>query len=311
MFGKLSVRNIPQQIFTALEVLADEHDRSTEAEARQAIRAWTAPSILALERNARRAEVAERLGRLLDQVNAAASGQRLRPSHIAQSIGQEKAADVEDWFLGKQEPTFVQLEAIAAHLGCVIEWLQHGDGCMFPMTQHRLSDNAFEAANWLTTWEEGEPVKTVHLIREQSKNGELLIVQESDKGQCRTYTTQYHVSDVIGAGGESALAHLLVTLELLYRHHFKLTQIDSYLLKSDDADMLRRGNTHPLALLKDKPRSTWWEDIWDAKMSTKHEYWPGWKTLCESIGRAVESRKTLVATREKIRRGEYTDIAAP
>jgi plasmid stability protein len=46
MFSKIAIRNIPSQIFRALETLADLHDRSTEAEARQALRAWVEPLLV-------------------------------------------------------------------------------------------------------------------------------------------------------------------------------------------------------------------------------------------------------------------------
>lgn len=92
MFSKLAVRNIPNHIFSALENLAISHDRSTEAEARHAIRSWVEPALYSHERNARCASIAERLGRLLEQLNEASSTQ-VKPSHIALAIGEPKAKD--------------------------------------------------------------------------------------------------------------------------------------------------------------------------------------------------------------------------
>lgn len=311
MFGKISVRNIPQQIFNALEALADRHDRSTEAEARQAIQAWVEPSIVQEERNTRRKEVAERLARLLQQVNASRYGQQMRPSHVAQSIGEEGAEEVEDWFLGQKEPPFAKLEAISHLFGIEAKWLQHGDGHIYPVASQRVAENPEEAVRWLTTWETeheaGGEVKTIHLIRNMNEQGDLYIVKESAKGHFRIYHTPTHVSEVIGAGGESMLTHLFVTLELLYKRWTKSGanfQVIGHQLKPSDVALLTNGQTNPGALLRDKGVSMWWEDIWDRAMVDKENYWPGWRSLCDRIERAVATSKHLTEIRDKIRSGE-------
>lgn len=311
MLGKIAIRNIPQQIWAALESLATEHDRSTEAEARHALRAWVEPSLIQHERSARLSEVSVRLRSLLEQVNEASSHTAIRPSHLAQAIGENYAEKVEDWFIGREEPSFSQLKATAEYLGANVAWLQHGDNHMFPVAIHRLSDDAAEAVIWLLNWDEAEPdtkVKSLHLVREASKTGSLLLIKELQNGHCKTFTTQYHVSDQIGAGGESALAHLWVTLELLYKRYTRgggITHVDSYLLKPAEFKELYTGNTHPLTILCKEPKALWWEDIWDQNMYQKNEYWPGWRLLCESINRVVASRSNLVQERDKIRNGDH------
>jgi plasmid stability protein len=311
MFSKISIRNIPQHIFSALEALATHHDRSTEAEARQAIQSWVEPSMVKDERSVRRKEVAERLSRLLQQVNAEKHIQRVRPSHVAQSIGEDRAEEVEDWFLGLKEPTFTQLEAIADLFGIEKKWLQHGDGRIYPVKTERLPQDPESAVQWLTTWESVEPtedkVKRLHLIREMDENGMLHIVKESERGHFRIYSTPTHVSDRIGSGGEAMLTHLFVTLELLYKRYTKGGagfSVVGHQLKPDDVTLLNNGNTNPGALLRDNNVSMWWEDIWDKAMVEKQAYWPGWRALCESIERAIAANKHLNDIRNKIRSGE-------
>lgn len=312
MFSKISVRNIPRQIFNALEALATRHDRSTEAEVRQAIQAWVEPAIIQEERNTRRKEVSERLARLLQQVNADQHGQKLRPSHVAQNMGGERAEEVEDWFLGQNEPTFAQLEAIAHLFGIEATWLQHGDGHIYPVVEsQRVPENPEDAVRWLTTWESehqtGDKVKTIHLIRNMNEQGGLYIVKESARGHFRIYKTPIHVSEHIGAGGESMLTHLFVTLELLYKRFTKGGvdfQVIGHQLKPSDVTLLTHGQTNPGALLRDNGVSMWWEDIWDRPMIEKQNYWPGWRTLCDRIERAIAASKHLTDIRDKIRSGE-------
>ncbi|MCW7540668.1 hypothetical protein OOT46_22880 [Aquabacterium sp. A7-Y] len=311
MFGKLSVRNIPDQIFRALESMAEQHDRSTEAEARQAIRAWVEPSLVEETRNNRRREISERLNRMLRQVNSDRPS-KLLPSHIAEAIGEERAEEVEDWFLGEREPSFAQLSAIAKLLGVDAKWLKHGDARLYPCEYHRLSEDPFAAVDWLLTWTppsewaDGKLTR-LHLVRAEDKAGNLYIVKESDHGHFLTFYTPIHVSEEIGAGGEAMLAALFVTLELLYRRYTKLDiNVLGHQLHPDDIAQLTSGNTNPGSLLKEGGRSTWWEDIWDREMVSKREYWPGWHSLCDRIEGVISERKRLNTLRTLIRRGVIT-----
>lgn len=314
MFGKIAVRNIPSTILRALETMADLHDRSTEAEARQALRAWVEPLLTKDNRNIRRKEVAERLNRMLTQVNSSRRGAKLFPSHIAEAIKEERAEEVEDWFLGEKEPSFSQLSAIASYLGVDSDWLKHGDKTLFPPNYERLPENPFDAVDWLLSWpltnnQSDERVKTLHLIRAANSTGELYIVKESDKGHFLTFCTPTHVSEEIGAGGEASLAALFVTLELLYKRYTMLgsnIMVLGYLLRPDDISQLTNGNTHPGSLLREDSRSMWWEDIWDREMTSQHNYWPGWKSMYERIERVITTRTHLNKLRTQIRQGAIT-----
>lgn len=113
LFGKIAIRNIPSEVWAGLESLAAQNDRSTEAEARHALRNWVEPRLQKQERSARRTEVSARLRDLLEQFNAARVGSAIRPSHIAHEIGEQHAEPVEQWFTGELEPSFKQLEAVA------------------------------------------------------------------------------------------------------------------------------------------------------------------------------------------------------
>jgi plasmid stability protein len=319
MFSKIAIRNIPSQIFRALETLADLHDRSTEAEARQALRAWVEPLLVRDSRNTRRKDIAERLNRMLAQVNSGQRGTKLTPSHVAEAIQEERAEDVEDWFLGEKEPSFSQLSAIADFLGVDSDWLKHGDRALFPSEFHRLSENPFEAVDWLLSWDHADnqlnegKLKTLRLIRAANPNGQLYIVKESDKGHFRTYSTTIHVSEEIGAGGETSLAALFVTLELLYKRYIAIgcdILIFGYQLPPDDIAQLMSGNTHPGSLLNERSRSNWWEDVWDCEMAPKSNYWPGWKSLHERIERVVSARTHLNGLRGQIRQGRLTTASA-
>lgn len=314
VFNKIAIRNIPSHIFKALEKMADTHDRSTEAEARQALRTWVDPLLTKDSQNTRRKEVAERLTRMLEQVNSGRRGFKLLPSHIAEAINEERAEDAESWFLGEKEPSFSQLSAIANFLGVDPDWLKHGDKALYPPKYFRFSENPYEAVDWLISWDltDNQPegkLETLYLVRADTTAGELYIVKESDKGHFQTFHTPIHVSEEVGSGGEASLAALFVTLELLYKRYTAIgsgIMVQSYLLHSDDIDQLMKGNTHPGSLLQGRDRSMWWEDIWDKEMAPKHNYWLGWKQLYERIERVISTRTNLNELRIKIRSGATT-----
>lgn len=314
MFGKIAIRNIPSQILGALEALADVHDRSTEAEARQALRAWVEPSLVQESRNTRRKDVAERLNRMLMQVNFGRHGTKLTTSHLAEAIHEERAEDVEDWFLGEKEPSFSQLSAVAKFLGVDQDWLKHGEKALYPPTYERLPEDPFEAVDWLLSWTPAngiseKQVTRLHLIRADSSAGELYLVKESKDGHFLTFRTPIHVSEEIGNGGEASLAAFCVTLELLYNRYTKSgggITVLGHLLHTDDIGQLMNGNTHPGSLLEGNSRSMWWEDLWDGKMAPKHNYWPAWKSLHARIESVISARTRLNELRSRIRQGAMT-----
>ncbi|MGP8473858.1 FitA-like ribbon-helix-helix domain-containing protein [Burkholderia sp. PR2] len=311
MFGKLSIRNIPEEILAALSALATRNERSVEAEGRFALRSHVQPVIQDEIRNTRLVEVGKRLTSLLDQVNQVRAVRTIRPSHVAQAIGEERGSDVEDWFIGKQEPTFTQLAAIAEHLGGSQAWLQHGDGRMFDVDTRRLSENAGEAVTQLLNLDREHRPVLLHLVREEDETGRLFVIQQFNDWRCSTWSTPIHVSDRIGAGGEKALACLTVTLNLLYKYQASgrglHVIVKSYQLPSEACNAILGGNTHPLLPLEggtyERP---WWEDLWDAEQFRKgHEYWPGYRSMCERIYRVVSSEKYLNEAREQITRREH------
>ncbi|MGC4244003.1 MAG: helix-turn-helix transcriptional regulator [Herbaspirillum sp.] len=307
MFGRIAIRNIPQVVFEGLEKLSQRHDRSVEAEARYAIRSWVEPLMQREEQSARRMEVAVRLREILEQVNSVHPGKTIKPSHVAQVIGESHAEAVENWFSGKVEPSFVQLERIAHYLGCAPAWLQHGDGSMIPKDYVRLPEQAMDAIAWLLDEGEKEIATQVFFVRSVGQTGSLAIVKCYDRMNCKIFSTPYHVSEEIGAGGESSLACLFVMWHLLYelygegqRYGVRQT-IKSFLMAESGFKALLEGNQHPLILLKEQAEeSTWWEDIWDVDHYPKRNYWSGWKSLCDRIRGVIEFRPRLAEERQQI-----------
>ncbi|HRL52665.1 MAG TPA: hypothetical protein PK805_00335 [Acidovorax temperans] len=321
--SKILVRSLDGEVLQALESMANASDRSLEAEARYALRSWVQPILVSQERSERRVQLSQRLGTALAQINDAAS-LRWRPSHVAQGIDEPLAGPVEDWFLGRIEPTFEQLAKIAEFLGVDRRWLQHGDGHPFPVDNVRLSEDPAQAVRWLLnlpdephaplgSYQPAPPfpeMTRLIFVRSASEAGALAIVKQRDGYRCKSYMTPTHVSDVIGAGGEAQLMALSVTLELLYKLSPKPSfSVTSWIVPDKSFSALVAGQLHPLSLKAGNSNQPWWEDFWDESMASKNAYWKGWGEITARIRRAVDRTDRLAKQRALIRAGEHPALS--
>lgn len=283
--GKITIRNLPPETLALLSALATEHDRSLEGEARHALSTWVAPRREKAEQ-ARRAEVvARRLQFLADEFRSPKLWSEISPSRISEQLGLTHADAFEKYFSGESEPSFDTLRAIATLLGCSGEWLVHGNWTPFAGQEYRL-DRKEEAVTWLTTGDNGLKLSKLLIVRSLSDAGQLALVKVHERGHSRTYHTQYHVSEEIGASGERELANLLEIFKDLYSTRGS-AHTKSLLVPPTLFSRLIEGKRHPLNILESHEVRTvpWWEDIWDANQYPKQDYWPGWRSLTERFGR--------------------------
>jgi plasmid stability protein len=303
--GKLTIRNLPARILDALSKLAEQRDRSTEAEARQALRAWVQPQIEGAERASRAVAVGQRLQYLQSELARLRTSPKATPSRIAEALGWSHAEKVERWFAGEAEPSFAELTQIADLLGCQTDWLLHGEGEPYSAIYTRIPEDAFAGPEWLLTPSASGKKPRIYLIRCRSKAGEFAFVKSFSDWNAQVFTTPYHVSDEIGAGGESSLAWLSLVLEGLYKRWTGIEgseiQIGGYLVSKESFSSLLAGKRHPVSILQEEEKSHWWEDFWDENQFRNSEYWPGWKAITERIYRVVEARQSMREQREKLK----------
>jgi antitoxin FitA len=296
---KILIRNIPQTVMDLLSKLAEDHGRSLEAEARQALKAWVAPLLQKEEASNIKREISHRLNLLLEST-ANAKRKPIKISHIAEGIGLELTEQVERWFKGIDEPSFSTLNTLAKYFNANPTWLRHGDEKMYDVHTETLPNDPKTAVQWLLSSndETGSAVTNIHLIRAMNRDGDFVIVKQFGENSldCKTYSTGIHVSETIGGSGEAALARLFITLELLYKADKKIKDGDGrvlimgYLIPESDYESLIYGRVHPLSLLSRTSR--WWEDIWDKSMQETTSYWDGWSSLVARINRVIEHRIT-------------------
>lgn len=264
----------------------------------------------------RSSEVATRLIDCLRMTNDLVSPD-LTPSRIAELQGEESASKFEDYFSGTKEPSFKELEKFSNFFGVNEGWLKHGNLPKFNVEYFRMSLNPeIAVCELLNLNDENKSRPTdIYLIRNMTKAGELLILRKYSKWSIDILRTPMHVSDVIGGGGYSMLKSFFVTLKILYElyissSHRNSVNVRSFILVNNDYDDISDGIIHPLSILKNKNSSTWWEDIWDASMYKKHEYWDGFGNIAQSIQEGVEKDEKLSDVVSKIKTHEL-DILKP
>ncbi|HGM8160017.1 TPA: hypothetical protein ACKQEN_004805 [Pseudomonas aeruginosa] len=302
--GKITVRNLPSEVLNALSQLAECHDRSLEAEARQAIRAWVQPQIAGEKRNTRVTLIGQRLRYLQTEISELRPSKVATPSRLAEALGWTHAGNVERWFAGEEEPSLTELAQIADLLGCKKDWLLHGEGSPYSSVYTRIPEDAFLGPDWLLTPSETGEAPKIHLIRNKSESGEFAFVKSFSDWNSQTFSTPYHVSEVIGAGGESSLASLSLVLQGLYKRWTgnggSSVFIEGYLVSESAYSSLLAGKRHPMNILRHEEKSCWWEDFWDENQFRDHDYWPGWKNITERMARVIEGRPHLKEQRERL-----------
>jgi hypothetical protein len=311
---KLNVRNIPDDIYSALEERASKNHRSLEGEARYALQNWlTPPDILLTGEEKYRQAVCGRLNAVLRKTNEYRNYNPLQPSNIATELEMEDLGLVADWFSGDRLPALSDLKRLSKLFACREDWLVHGQGNVYRWNSGQRLHGAGRAAvkKLLEPDSDGNKVHTIRLLRETDDAGALLIIREFENTRfVDAFWTNIHVSEMIGAGGESDLADFFVTLRALYKAFVSLDLfVKSYLMPPEAYKEIEAEQSYPLMLIKDYrvKESMWWEDIWDKSQRGKFSYWTGDTALIRRIESAIKIDSHLPAEIEAIKNSDPLD----
>lgn len=216
----------------------------------------------------RKVEVAERLAHSLNLINSFKMN-ALKYSHIAKMCEYENAEIFLNWLQAKQEPSFTELEKIAAYLYVNKDWLIHGDGHPIPSSNWQIENNIDSNINSLFSYvdpvskQESEAQKII-FVRNMSKEGNLLIIKVLKDWRVEVLTSNIHVSTYNGVGGKNMLESFARLCSQLYKSTKYLTRTNAYLINNELFEKILTCEEHPLALLKKERTSVWWEAFWDA-----------------------------------------------
>lgn len=306
--GRVSIRSMPDDIITTLDSIAEQHHRSREGEIKAAIEAWIDqhtkidPASTAIEKQ--RSSVAERFAIVLTQLHQVTPYDRWTESVIAEASGELNSASIVAGVHGESDLSFEQMERISQVLGINPDWLKHGRGSIYLTEMKRLQGDLNAIVNELTA-PDNDKLPALHLIREQSETGRLILVQEFvDSPAARLYTTPHHISHEIGAGGEGDLVEVFDLMRRLYNRKTNALVL-GYLTPESEIQRFFQGELHPLKLVERSRRSIWWEDVWDqTSLERGGECWPGQHSLTTRI---LEVERSRAVSRPFVWPGEVSE----
>lgn len=216
----------------------------------------------------RKAEVAERLAYSLNLINSFKMNV-VKYSHIAKMCGYENAEIFLNWLQAKQEPSFAELEKIAAYLYFNEDWLVHGDGHPIPTSrwkiEHNVDSNIKSLFSYIDPISKHESeVQEIIFVRDTSQEGNLLVIKVLQEWRVEVLTTNIHVSTYNGVGGRNMLEDFSRLCSHLYKSTKYITKTNSYLINNQLFEKILTREEHPLTLLKKERTSIWWEAFWNA-----------------------------------------------
>lgn len=228
----------------------------------------------------RKSEISERLIQSIEWINSYKMNS-LKYSHIAEHCGYEHGQVFLDWIKAEVEPTFKELRQVADYFGINSEWLVHGDGKQLNVNQFNTDTTDI---GQIFSSNKQEKIENLLFIRDDSVEGNLLIIKKLNDWKIELFTTSLHLSTVNGVGGSRNLQSFAEQCKAIYKSSY-LSKTFGYLISSRDFEDIFTLGKHPLSILKKYQVSPWWEAIWDNSdaLKLKHDLELKWKDWLETV----------------------------
>jgi len=214
-------------------------------------------------------------------------------ARMAKALGYNSVGKVESWFEGRKEPSFEELEAIAKYFGCQTDWLIHDEDKPYKKEKFEFGSNIEDNAKRLLQGNDQDEVKALWFARNNTENGELIIIKHYDTWRGSVLDTRVHISEKVGIGGSEDRALFSLTLKYLCLYH--LLKIQGAIISEADYNELIWARENPIKIIERYRHSHWIEDIWDSSMYSKknNSYWKGWYEMCMSNAAYIDRNKSL------------------
>lgn len=235
----------------------------------------------------RKSEISERLIQSIEWINSYKMNS-LKYSHIAEHCGYEHGQVFLDWIKAEIEPTFKELKQVAEYFGINSEWLVHGDGKLLNVAHFDTDTTDLDR---IFNSNKQEKIENLLFIRDDSEEGNLLIIKKLEGWKIELFTTSLHLSTVNGVGGSRNLKSFAEQCKAIYKSSY-LTKTFGYLVSSQDFEKMLTLEKHPLSILKPYQASPWWEAIWDKNdaLKLKDHLESKWKDWLETVELATNKQ---------------------
>lgn len=236
----------------------------------------------------RTVEVAKRLNEALVWHAKTTGELTLNPAKVAFQLGHETASLMVDWFNGKKEPPFSELEILSNYFGCNKDWLLFGISEPYSVQDLDMSLFKNDSAvflDWLFSDDEGAQVTSIDFICKS--NQQILIVKRFGCTKSVTYRVNAYLRLTEGKLTPSSafLLKCLAGIKDKYIYHNVI--INSY---TDGGDAfggsmavilqnLEEGKVPAPYAIKKLQQSPWLLELWHEGNVNDAEYWDGFGDL--------------------------------
>ena len=234
-------------------------------------------------RSKRLTSISHKLSFLLSEAKATDSFDIPSISRVAEKLGYNSVGMIEDWFEGRKEPSFEELEMLARYFGCHANWLIHDEYKPFNTELFEFGSDIEVNANLLLKGCGESEIESLWFARNNTENGELVIIKHYDSWRGSILNTRVYLNDKLGVGGGSESRALLsLTLKYLCKHHSR--RIKGAIISELDYNELIWAKENPIKIIDKYNHNQWIEDIWDKSMYSKkgNSYWKEWYEMCMS-----------------------------
>ena len=147
--------------------------------------------------------IPKRFRTILDLMNEDRPYSKFTISQFARSMALRRVGELEDVFTGRVEPTFQFVEKFCETFGVNFEWLVHGQ--MSPFSNGEMTK--YDPLSYLDEILDLHPLG-VYFVRENTETAPAFILLQLSDSKFKILHRTWHVSDHVGAGGESQLVGL-------------------------------------------------------------------------------------------------------
>mgnify|MGYP000859430176 CR=1 FL=1 len=220
-------------------------------------------------------KMAKRFRTILELMNEGRNYSQFTIPQLAQLMKLHKISELENVFTGRTEPSFSFIEDFCKTFGVCKEWLIEGKGSPYSSDMPSKSD----PMDYLPLIEELKP-ESIYFVRENTDTAPAFILLKVSKWKYLILSRTWHISDVVGAGGQRQLYSFYSLIKELRDKRRLHTICWGLTLSKDEFNSLLCGETFP-GKYTDAGFSAdpWWDDLTDVDhkypIAENYEQWHG------------------------------------
>ncbi|WP_462384121.1 hypothetical protein [Pseudomonas sp. Marseille-QA0892] len=227
-----------------------------------------------IQQNSEVASIVNRFNRVLNLMNEKRTYGKYTIAGLAQLMKLHSVGELERVFLGSQEPSFEFIDHFCDTFGVNRNWLIEGKSAPFTA----LEETHYDPLEYLEEIETLAPNR-IYFIRSASEVGEVFLLLKLSDHKYRIVDRVWHISDHVGAGGQSQIFGMYQLILALQKRGLNTT-CGGRILPKDKFNDLLSGKVFPGSII-DFPaqENPWWDDFVDVHhkypISSSYESWYG------------------------------------